>query len=50
MSTDGTPTPPSGEFLLYQTDDGRTLVECRFVDDILWLTQVLMTEESKVPS
>ena len=31
------PTP--GEFLLYQTEDGRTRVECRFVEDSLWLTQ-----------
>lgn len=34
----------SGEFLLYQTEDGRTRVECRFVDDTLWLSQALMGE------
>jgi hypothetical protein len=28
-----------GEFLLYETEDGRTRVECRFVDDTLWLSQ-----------
>lgn len=34
----------SPEFLLYETEDGRTRVECRFVDDSLWLPQVLMAE------
>ena len=29
----------TGEFLLYQTGDGRTQVECRFADETLWLTQ-----------
>lgn len=39
------PMPPSGaEFLLYETDDGRTRVQCRFVDDSLWLSQALMSE------
>jgi len=30
---------PTGEILLYQTDDGRTRIECRFHDETLWLTQ-----------
>ncbi len=34
----------SPEFLLYETDDGRTRVECRFVDDTLWLPQALMAD------
>lgn len=34
----------AGEFLLYQTNDGRTRVECRFAEDTLWLTQALMSE------
>ena len=34
----------SGEFLLYQTEDGHTRIECRFVADSLWLTQALMAE------
>ena len=42
--TISTVLPPSGEFLLYQTADGRTRVECRFVDDTLWLTQAGMAE------
>lgn len=36
--------PPRGELLLYQTEDGRTRVECRFEDDTLWLSQSLMAE------
>lgn len=35
---------PAGEFLLYQTEDGRTRVECRFVVDTLWLPQAGMVE------
>lgn len=35
---------PDGEIILYQTEDGRTLVECRFVHDSLWTTQSLMAE------
>lgn len=39
------PTPfPASEFLLYETEDGRTRVECRLVDDSLWLSQALMAE------
>jgi len=33
--TNTLPSAP-GEFLLYETEDGRTRVECRFVDDALW--------------
>ena len=33
-----------GEILLYQTDDGRTRVECRFQDDTIWLSQAMMAE------
>jgi hypothetical protein len=35
---------PHGELLLYQTEDGRTRVECRFEDETLWLSQALMAE------
>jgi hypothetical protein len=39
------PQPPQpGEFLLYQTEDGRTRVECRFAEDTLWLSQAMMAE------
>lgn len=41
-----------GEFLLYETEDGRTRVECRFVEDSLWLSQAMMAElfQVKVPT
>ena len=39
-----TPNDPSGEFLMYQTDDGLTRVQCRFADETIWLTQALMAE------
>ena len=35
---------PTGELVLYQTEDGRTRVECRFVDETLWLSQALIGE------
>lgn len=35
---------PPGEILLYQTEDGRTRVECRFADETLWLSQALIAE------
>jgi hypothetical protein len=37
-------TEPTGEIVLYQTEDGRTQLECRFADETLWLTQALMAE------
>jgi hypothetical protein len=37
-------TEPTGEIVLYQTEDGRTRLECRFADETLWLTQALMAE------
>lgn len=42
----------AGEFLLYETDDGRTRVECRFTGGTLWLTQALMADlfQVKVPT
>lgn len=38
------PPGPAGEIVLYQTEDGRTRVECRFVDETLWLSQALIAE------
>jgi len=35
---------PVGELLLYETEDGHTRVECRFVDENLWLSQALIAE------
>lgn len=36
--------PPTGEFLLYQTEDGRTRIQCRFADETIWLTQAQISE------
>jgi hypothetical protein len=36
--------PPEGEILLYQTEDGRTRIECRFENETLWLPQALMAK------
>ena len=30
---------PNSEFILYQTEDGRTRIQCRFENETLWLTQ-----------
>ncbi len=38
------PASPAGEIVFYQTEDGRTQVECRSVDETLWLSQVLIVE------
>lgn len=50
--TDHPLTQSTGEFLLYETEDGRSRVECRFIEDSLWLTQALMAElfQVKVPT
>jgi hypothetical protein len=38
------PLPPTGEIILYATEDGRTRVECRFASETVWLTQALIAE------
>ena len=42
-------SPP---LILYQTEDGRTRIQCRFEGDTLWLTQVQLAElfETSVPN
>ena len=35
---------PAGEFILYETEDGRTRIECRFEDQTLWLSQAMISE------
>ena len=35
---------PKGEIILYQTEDGRTRIECRFTEETLWLSQALIAE------
>lgn len=39
-----TSAPPPSSLILYQTEDGRTRIECRFEKDTLWLTQAQMAE------
>lgn len=43
---------PGGEILLYQTEDGRTRIECRFEDNTIWLSQALMADlfQTTVPN
>jgi hypothetical protein len=38
------PSPPGGQFILYQTEDGRTRIQCRFDNETLWLTQAQLAE------
>ena len=42
--TSATDIPPSGEFILFQSDDGQVRVECRFESDTLWLSQALIAQ------
>ncbi len=35
---------PQSEIILYQTEDGRTRVQCRFENETVWLSQQQMTE------
>ena len=35
---------PQSEFILYQTEDGRTRIQCRFENETLWLTQAQIAE------
>jgi hypothetical protein len=35
---------PQSSIILYQTEDGRTRIECRFENESIWLTQKLMAE------
>ncbi len=36
--------PPQSSIVLYQTEDGRTRIQCRFEDETIWLTQALISE------
>ena len=35
---------PKTEIILYQTEDGRTRIQCRFQNETIWLTQALIAE------
>jgi hypothetical protein len=41
MADDAT---PQSSIVLYQTEDGRTRVQCRFEDETIWLTQAQIAE------
>ena len=43
---------PNSEIILYQTEDGRTRIQCRFESETLWMTQVQMAElfQTSVPN
>jgi len=43
MSVPGEATPPS-DLILYQTEDGKTRIQCRSEDESLWLTQAQMAD------
>ncbi len=45
-------TPQLGQFILFETDEGQTKVECRFETETLWLTQNLIAElyQKSVPT
>ena len=36
--------PPQSSIVLYQTEDGRTHIQCRFENETIWLTQALLAE------
>lgn len=36
---------PSPEIIFYQTEDGRTRIQCRFENETLWLSQALNSKE-----
>ncbi|MFT5527970.1 MAG: hypothetical protein ACI9HK_005956 [Pirellulaceae bacterium] len=46
MSDENLPAeqPPEGQFLLYQTEDGQTRIECRFEGETIWLSQAHMAD------
>jgi len=36
--------PPESSIVLYQTEDGRTRIQCRFEDETIWLSQALIAD------
>ena len=43
---------PKSEMILYQTEDGRTRIQCRFENETIWLTQIQLAElfQTTVPN
>ena len=35
---------PNSDLILYQTEDGRTRIQCRFENETVWLSQALIAE------
>ena len=35
---------PQSSMILYQTEDGRTRIQCRFENETVWLTQALIAD------
>jgi hypothetical protein len=48
----GDQNAPESSIVLYQTEDGRTRIDCRFEDENLWLTQAQIAElfQTSVPN
>jgi len=44
MSSEPSSSISGSEFVLYQTEDGSTRIQCRFENDTLWLTQAQLAE------
>jgi hypothetical protein len=44
MNQDSTTPPPGGQFLVYQTEDGKLKIDVRFEGETVWLTQQHMAE------
>ena len=42
--SDFTGLTPGSDLILYQTEDGKTRIQCRFEDESIWLTQAQMGE------
>src|SRR5712691_1953403 len=43
---------PQSSIVLYQTEDGRTRIQCRFENETIWLTQALIAElfQTSIPN
>ena len=44
MSNDSGTPPPGGQFLVYQTQDGKLKIDVRFDGETVWFTQQHMAE------
>ncbi|MDV6344016.1 virulence RhuM family protein [Nitrosomonas sp. Is37] len=44
MTDDQLPQAPSGEFVMFTSQDGKVRIECRFESDTLWLSQAMICE------